>query len=621
MVSRRNFFSITLIMLVVVFMFQAPEVIKNQVNNYGQNEYEESTDTSFAEKSVYVPSLSDAQKSGRFVVFIGDEEDDAVGNTVKQWCLYTKRHLQSFKSASQFQADKENLPEAVLVDAAHLDLDKDVSILADLTDLGINLIFCNLPDVSDVSKAPKLRMVLGIHSVIQDKVTVEGIRLMDGFLLGGLKEYILDETMEEEQQDLELVMPWYRISGGAKMFMHGMMDDEVMEEHYMMTEGDAITKNQNLPAVIWRNKFRDGMVFAVNGDYLSTNAGIGILSAMMLEIKEYDIYPIINAQNMVVLNFPDLADENGEEMMERYSRPLKAVYRDIVWPGLVSIAQRNAYKMTCMVAPQMDYADNLRPDGDMLVYYMKLFQEQKAETGFSGSHHKGTSVSGKLDEDMGFFDRYVPDYTLLSFYQGNMSEKKVEKALQRDKLGEARTVFSDYDGSGQLVSYQWGDVVRQLGISNGYSHTFRENLRMMSIQTALGYSNIQVDLDMVAFPSDSDDSWEKLSRKFAGNVRTYWKRFRKFEKTTLSESNMHIRRFLALDYEQEREGDVVTLNISNFEEEAWFIFRTHGESIKRVEGAEYEEIEEDAYLITATDSNVRLELQEAQERFYYFAGK
>ena len=90
MVSRRNFFSITLIMLVVVFMFQAPEVIKNQVNNYGQNEYEESTDTSFAEKFVYVPSLSDAQKSGRFVVFIGDEEDDAVGNTVKQWCLISE---------------------------------------------------------------------------------------------------------------------------------------------------------------------------------------------------------------------------------------------------------------------------------------------------------------------------------------------------------------------------------------------------------------------------------------------------------------------------------------------------------------------------------------------------
>ena len=41
MVSRRNFFSITLIMLVVVFMFQVPEIIKNRVNNYGENEYEE----------------------------------------------------------------------------------------------------------------------------------------------------------------------------------------------------------------------------------------------------------------------------------------------------------------------------------------------------------------------------------------------------------------------------------------------------------------------------------------------------------------------------------------------------------------------------------------------------
>ena len=44
MVSRRNFFSITLIMLVVVFMFQVPEIIKNRVNNYGENEYEEAAE-------------------------------------------------------------------------------------------------------------------------------------------------------------------------------------------------------------------------------------------------------------------------------------------------------------------------------------------------------------------------------------------------------------------------------------------------------------------------------------------------------------------------------------------------------------------------------------------------
>ena len=41
MVSRRNFFTITVIMLVIVFMFQIPEVVKDKVNHYDKNEYEE----------------------------------------------------------------------------------------------------------------------------------------------------------------------------------------------------------------------------------------------------------------------------------------------------------------------------------------------------------------------------------------------------------------------------------------------------------------------------------------------------------------------------------------------------------------------------------------------------
>lgn len=615
MVSRRNFFSITLIMLVVVFMFLVPEVIKNQANNYGQNRYEESANTKFTDKSVYTATKTDGIKSGRFVVYIGDDRDGAVGSMVSQWCLYSKRRLLSFKSLRKYQAEPKNLPEAILIDSAYLDFDKELSVLAAYAKVGVNLIFCNLPDVKDVSRNPKLRKMLGINAIIDEKIKVEGIRLMDGFLLGGLKEYILDETMEKTQQDLDLMMPWYRISGGAKMFMHGMMEDEVMEKYYMMPDEDVITKNQNLPAIIWRNKYEEAMVFAVNGDYLSTNAGIGFLSAMMTEIKDYDIYPIINAQNMVVLNFPDLAEENESEIMERYSRSLKAVYRDVIWPGLVSVAQQNSYKMTCMLMPQMEYQNE--PEGDTLIYYMKLFQEQKAEAGFSGTHREDMDISDKLDEDLELLDEVVPDYSLLSLYQGNMSDEELEEALKRKEFSKVQTVFTDYDGAQKLVSYLGDGIVRQTGICDGYSHKFSENLRMMSIQTSLGYSNIQVDLKPVAFPDSDEDSWEKLSRKFAGNTRTYWRQFSKFEKTTLSESNQHIRRFLALDYQQQRKGNKLTLDISNFEEEAWFILRTHGEGIKQATGAEFTQIEESAYLITVTEPRVQLELEEEEGRYYY----
>ena len=617
MVSRRNFFSITLIMLVVVFMFQVPEVIKNQVNNYGENEYEEITDTGLTEKSVYTASETDVKDTGRFVVFIGDTEEGSVGSVVREWSFYTKRYMESYKSVKGYEPDPGNLPEAVLVDSKSLDMKKDISVLGSYTEKGIHIIFCNLPEVTEVSKNPKLRMMLGIKGVIREKIKVEGIRLMEGFLLGGLKEYILDETMEKTQQDMDLVMPWYRISGGAKMFMHGMMEDEDVEACYMMTEGDVITKNQNLPAVIWRNKYQNAMVFGVNGEYLSTNAGLGILSAMMVELKKYDIYPVINAQNLVVVNFPDLANENEAEIMKRYSRSLKAVCRDIVWPGVVSVAQQNSRKLTCMIAPQMEYQDNLNPEEDTLVYYMKLFQEQNIEMGLSGTYRKGTDVSTKLDKDIEFLDGVVPEYSMLSFYQGNMSDGELEEALKRKRFAQVRTIFTDDDKFEQLISYGQDNMVKQRSINNGYSHTFSENLRMISIQTALGYSNIQVDINPVAFPVTDEDSWEKLSRKFAGNTSTYWKRFSKFEKTTLSESDARIRKFLALNYKQEKKGNTISLELSNFQEEAWFILRTQGEDIKYAEGAEFEKIEDGAYLITATEPKVQLELEGEQERYYY----
>ncbi len=617
MVSRRNFFSITLITLVVVFMFQVPEIIKNQVNDYGHNEYEESADSAFTAQSVCVPSEMEAIKQGRFVVYIGDKNDSSVGGMVRQWCLYTKRCLKSYKSIRKYKPKAGNLPEAILIDSAYLDLDKDISVLSGYTEMGVHLIFCNLPDVKMISKNPGLREILGINAIIREQITVEGIRLMDGFLLGGIREFILDGTMQKTQQDLNLKMPWYRISGGTKMFMHGMMEDKEMEKYYMMSGGNLIMKNQNLPAVIWRNKYQESMVFSVNGDYLSSNAGLGILSSMMLEMKDYDIYPVINAQNLVVLDFPDLADENETELMERYSQPLKGVLRDIIWPGLVSVAQQNSNKMTCMVTPQTDYADSLEPDGELLTYYMRLFREQNVETGFSGSHSQKVDISEKLDADMEFFTEVVPDYSILSLYQGNMTDEDVKDALKRKEFSGVRTVFKDYDGSAQLVSFGDDGVIRQYGICDGCSHTFSEDLRMLSIQTSLGYSNIQVDINRVAFPTSKEDSWEKLSKKFAGNTNTYWEPFRKFQKTTLAESDMRIRRFLALDYEQERKGDEIFLHISHFEEEASFILRTHGEKIERAKGAEFEKIEDGAYLITATDSDVRLELEEAQGRYYY----
>ena len=87
------------------------------------------------------------------------------------------------------------------------------------------------------------------------------------------------------------------------------------------------------------------------------------------------------------------------------------------------------------------------------------------------------------------------------------------------------------------------------------------------------------------------------------NIQNYWKGFREFQGATASESDEYIRRFLALDYSQQREGKEIRLQVTGIQEPVWFILRTHNEEIDRMEGGFYTKLEDDVFL---------LELEEAE---------
>lgn len=53
---------------------------------------------------------------------------------------------------------------------------------------------------------------------------------------------------------------------------------------------------------------------------------------------------------------------------------------------------------------------------------------------------------------------------------------------------------------------------------DGYEHTFRQNLRIRSVETALGYTSILADISRAAYPQSDEDGWEKLSEKLMANT-------------------------------------------------------------------------------------------------------
>lgn len=618
MVSRRNYIAITMMLLILVFMFQFTGVMKEQLNEYGINEYEETTKAGWTKSDEFVADGA----QNKYVAYVGEQSGD-IAQVVNWWCTYNKQNMLQYESLRSYESEgQEGAAEIIVIDGSLVKTQEDIETLMSCVQAGVNLIFARMPETAVVSGSETLKRLLGISAVIQDEVTLTGMHLFEGFLLGGEAVYEAKEEKDAVRQDLELSVPWYVTGVGTKTYMSGIMEDDrfnelIPEQIAMQYSGlsEADRKNLLLPAVIWRNSIDSAKIFCVNGSYLSDISGVGILNAMQGEISQYQIYPIINAQSLVVADYPGFADENEEELGQRYSQSVTALQREIIWPALSSLAQRTNAKLTCMMTPQYDYQDEELPDGESVSYYLKLLREEHGEVGLSGNSVSDIAVTEKLREDALFWEKYAPEFSFLSLYLQDTAQMKAASETELQK--NVRTVVVDETvGAEPIVSYVTENVTLQRATGNGKTHTFSEDFKLKCIESALGYSNVVLDLMDVVYPKTTSDSWENMGRDVSANLVTYWKPFLMFDSTTLSESDQRIRRFLALDYSDERVENEIHLNISQFEEEAWFLFRSSEEEVTKVEGGIYTKVEEGAYIIKAENPKITISVKTSADTFY-----
>ena len=621
MVSRRNYLTIAMMFVILLFMFQFTGVMKEQLSEYESNEYADDTTTSFQRSDAFLAEQTSADACE--VIYVG-EAGGAEESVVKTWCSYRKRTFFCSSSLALLDSLQDDVLQVLVVDGSKVTSEEEVAVLRREAQMGVTVIFATLPQSSVIREYRDLRELLGIRAVIADEIPLAGMHLFSGFLLGGEEIYEVTELGEEERQDMNPSVPWYTTGAGTKTYMVGTLSDETIEQtvdneiraQYAGMEEEA-AKNSLLPAILWRNSVDTAKIFCVNGDYLADISAVGILDAMMGETYDYDIYPVINAQNLVIADLPAFVSENEEEMQKRYSQSAQAVYQEIVWPSLTSIASRTGAKMTCMMTPQFTYTDEEEPDGENVTYYLKRLKEEHAEAGLSADSREGIPLSEKIKQDQTFWQTYAPSYRFLSLYADGVKSIGEKSALP----AEIRTVALGSGASGQAVGYLNENVTLQPSTSSGIRHTFLDDFKVKCMETALGYSNITLDFYSVTYPEGDEDSWEKMSKKIAANLGTYWKAYEAFDATTLTESDVRIRRFLALDYKQQRAGNVITLSLEHREDAAWFLLRLHGEKVTEVAGGIFEEIEDGVYLILAEEDEVSVEVQTGETWQYQDGGK
>ena len=602
MVSRRKFFSIAIMMFVLLFLFQFSMVLRDSQNTYDVNSNlaPKQNDGKNVWKNKELDPASVGTTDRRYVLFVGDSSSD-MAEAVSRWCTYAKWDISKCSSMEKFKENDKNLPGMLILESEKYAFDDNLKKIEELEQKGVIIVFGCLEDPKNIEKNQELQDFLGIYKIVSKKTELTGAKLFEGLLLGGEVVYETPEDKDErDRQDLQLNVPWYQVGSGTKTYMVGLLDQSKQKE---------TVENEELPTLIWRNGIRNGSIFCVVGDYMKDSTALGLLDGMVAEASSYYIYPVVNAQNLSMINFPVFADENNEQMMELYSQSITGMARDIMWPSLISIVEKGGLKMTCFMQPQTNYEDGIEPTSRDLVFYLKQMKEQNAEAGLSLQYKNAESLRDKLNQDAEFFRKADSSYKYGAAYTEEKDLDTVKALMNTELMKNVSTLVCEYTEDEPVISYCTDSVTLQSVTSDGMNYTYSDDIRMRSIQSSLGYTNVMLNMQKIFWPERKKDRWQIMQKRFSSNLLTYWKNFTGFDSTTLSESNTRTRTFLNLDFSETRTDDEITLKTS--ESGSWFILRTHGEEIEEIEGGTQKKLEDNVYLIQAQDTTVKIQVKTA----------
>lgn len=610
MISRRNYFASVMLIVVLMFLLMASTVLRDRWNDYNANAHLSVPGSDLSGVNIAWENEAGTSDTGSCVL-IGSSEND-LGLTVLEWTEYSRRDFSEYPSLAAYDHRPDTKrPEMIAIDSDYINWQtgEDTQRLANYASQGINLVFLTLPDVSVVRSSAPLKNLLGISAVAGENLEADGIFLYSGFLLGGEKVYLPPDNPAPEAVE-QFVFPgntsesgkpvfdYYLLGAGTKLYMRGIPDGDNIEE------GDY-------PALIWRRSQGSSYVFAVNGGYMEGAAGLGILTAISSDMHPYEIYPVVNAQSMILVNYPVLSNENAEEIKRLYSRSIQDVHQEIIWPDIWRTIQPYDYKVTCMVSPQLDYDDDTPPQADRWEYYLKIFNEDEAEAGLSLENPFGTPASVQAEEDEKFFADNS-DYIFFSAYAGNTGNSEIKQALNNKLLSNVDTIVKAYgDESGRIIGAFDSEITAQTAFNADFNFTYKQDFETRCVMTAIGYSNVYYDMTSLVYPEGEEDTWEWVYPEFHTSVDGFGALFPDFDKTTAAESGERVRSFLTSRYTDSRTGDVITLKAQGAGDPKWFVLRTHYENVVGAQGADYTQIEEGAYLIGAYEDEVKITLEPA----------
>ncbi len=226
----------------------------------------------------------------RMVAIYAPERQTDQVTTMIEWCTYCKyayRLFEQFPTAMQLRGY-----DMLLVSEWR---EEDISLeeLTRITQLGMMIVFAQMPDPGRIQADPALMDLLGIEEVRAEAMEIDKVHLFADFYLSADRIYERDDDYGETD-DMILTIPYYHLRPGYEVYA-------VAE---LPAENGVPLASEEMPPLLWRTVTGRSRLFCICSDVFSGEALLGTLSAFAAQATDLYVYPVVNAQTVNLLGFP-----------------------------------------------------------------------------------------------------------------------------------------------------------------------------------------------------------------------------------------------------------------------------------------------------------------------------
>lgn len=381
---------------------------------------------------------------------------------------------------------------------------------------------------------------------------------------------------------------------------------------------------------IWERPYGKGKVICYNGEAAELKEYRGLLNLALSRTRDDYIYPVIGKKVTFIDDFPSpVPDGDLPSIRQEFNMTVKEFYSKIWWPDMIKFAKEYGIYYTGLIIES--YNDKV--DGEFvhdtgqetlqfLVYYGRELIKTGGELGLHGYNHMSLAPEGYNQDDLGYkvwksqadmekalteVKRYInnmyPDYTLHAYVPPSNILSPEGKAAIRKVFPSVNIFCSLYNGAYEDRCFYQDFGVNKDGtcdlprVTSGFAVSDNDYWYTQSVINAYGVVTHFIHPDQLFYEGEEDNSWKLFQKTFPEYLGKVRDNYGWIEGATASVGAQAVQNYYNLDFTQSylENGDL-ELKLVNSGYGAGLILRT-SKKIAKVEGAEYKDLQNGAYLL------------------------